>query len=85
MISIVLVGDDKNSAAIGARVQVETKDGRVQTAEVSAGCGYLSQSTARLFFGVGDSSVKTITVTWPDGSKSTSDAVPENGVYKIVK
>ena len=57
--------------AIGAKVVVQLDDGTMQTAEVHAGSGYLSQSTATLTFGLGESAtVKEIQVHWPDGSQS---------------
>jgi hypothetical protein len=69
--SVRLRGIAGNPTAIGARVMVESTDGSVQTAEVSAGGGYYSQSTAALFFGYPDgSSPKKINVRWPDGTTS---------------
>ena len=43
-----------------------------QTAEVSAGGGYQSQSTATLTFGLPEGeTLRKIAVVWPDGSEST--------------
>lgn len=59
---------------MGARVSVLLADGSRQTAEVSAGGGYLSQSSPRLVFGLGRAGwVKTVEVRWPDGESSTHD------------
>jgi hypothetical protein len=69
--SVRLHGTAGNPTAIGAKVMVELTDGSVQTAEVSAGGGYYSQSTAALFFGYPDAgSPRKISVRWPDGITS---------------
>jgi hypothetical protein len=47
-------------------------DGSTQTSEVAAGSGYLSQSSAALFFGYSDGNPpREIRVRWPDGNTST--------------
>ncbi len=60
-------GSTSNRDAIGARVEIASALGR-QTAEVSRGNGFASQSDPRVRFGLGlDTSVKRMTITWPDG------------------
>ncbi len=54
-----------NPTAIGARVTVTAGDGRQMVAEVTAGHGYLSQSTARIW--LAGSGWERIDVRWPDG------------------
>ena len=57
--------------AIGARVTLKTKAGTTQTGEVTAGSGYLSQSTARLAFSIPSKDpIAEISVQWPNGTKS---------------
>jgi hypothetical protein len=67
-LTVQLHGESGNPTAIGARVTVFDTDGVARCAEVSAGGGYLSQSGARLFFGLGGSQVDHIEVRWPDGT-----------------
>jgi len=70
--AVALRGPVGNPTAVGARVTVTMTDGKIQSAEVHAGSGYLSQSTASLFFGFIDHNLpKSITVRWPDGRAST--------------
>ena len=72
-----LRGGETNPDAIGARVTLVHKDGRRQVQQVSAGGGYLSQSSPRLFFGTGDagiSGIDHIEVAWPDGETSEHQA-----------
>jgi hypothetical protein len=72
-IVVQLVGKVGNPTAIGARVTVFATNGSRQTAEVQAGCGYLSQSSGRLVFGLGSSNrVQWIEVAWPDGESSST-------------
>lgn len=75
-IKIHLRGDKNNLQAIGSRVEVVLAGGSKQTAEVSVGGSYLSQSTCDLFFGMDKSDrIQMIRVIWPDGSKS--EVVPQ--------
>lgn len=76
--AVALRGLASNPSAVGARISVKLKDGRIQTGEVQAGSGYLSQSTASLFFGFLEGNVpQSITVRWPDGRTSTHPWQPE--------
>jgi len=69
-----LEGSAGNLHAVGARVTVRLAGGISQTAEVSAGHGYLSQSTPVLSFALpAESKVDQIEVRWPDGSQTTHE------------
>jgi hypothetical protein len=66
--SVSLQGPAGNPTAIGARVTIELADGSKQTAEVHAGSGYTSQSSAALFFGFLESNrPRRASVRWPSG------------------
>jgi hypothetical protein len=68
-----LRGKNGNPAGIGARVRIRLDDDATQTAEVYAGDGYLSQSSAELVFGVANGqNVVSIDVRWPDGESSST-------------
>jgi hypothetical protein len=72
---VLLRGPSGNPTAVGARVAVELEDGTSQVAEVYAGSGYCSQSTAACFFGYQDSNpARRVRVRWPSGATSTHDA-----------
>ena len=66
--SVRLAGPSGNPTAVGARVTVVYEDGHIQTAEMYAGSGYLSQSSAVLFFG--RQGVREIRVRWPGGAET---------------
>jgi hypothetical protein len=71
-----LHGTAGNPTAVGARITLEMTDGSTQTAEVFAGSGYYSQSTAAVFFGWLDANPpRKIKVRWPSGV-STDQALP---------
>ncbi len=77
---VVLQGPNGNPAAVGARVTVVGGDGRRQMAEMAAGSGYFSQSSATLFFGYPESKPpKEMRIRWPDGRETVHsfDAPPE--------
>jgi len=77
---IVLRGAPGNPTAVGARVTVELSDGSLETAEVAAGSGTYSQSTAACFFGYPEGSPpRKILVRWPSG-ETTGHAFPPGSV-----
>ena len=68
---VALHGAPGNPAAVGSRLTLQLADGSTQTAEVSAGSGYLSQSSATVFFGYPDSARPArLRIRWPDGRKT---------------
>ena len=76
-LSVTLRGSAQNPGAIGARVELVLKDGSTQVAEVTAGNGYLSQSSATSFFGYRrDNLPRDVNVTWPNGT-TTTHPIPE--------
>ena len=82
---VKLEGPDGNQHAIGARVQLVMTDQSVQVAEVTAGCGHMSQSSARSFFGYrADNVPHEVKVTWPDGT-TTSHTVDRVEKLMVIK
>ncbi len=58
----------------GSRVQLELADGTRQTAEISRGSGYFSQSAATAWFGYPAANPpKRVHVRWSDGNETTTD------------
>ncbi len=76
-LSIRLAGPIGNTAGIGSRVSVSHADGTTQTAEIYGGSGYLSQSTATLFFGRANSPITSVKTRWPDGLQTTTSLSAE--------
>ena len=71
LFSIQLKGKKGNPTAVGARLEAKDRKGRIlATKEITAGEGYLSQSSAWLFFRKADQPV-TIRIRWPNGSNSS--------------
>jgi hypothetical protein len=71
---VQLQGPAGNPTAVGARLTVELTDGSTQTAEVYAGSGYYSQSTAACFCGwLEGNPPKKIRVRWPSGVTTVHD------------
>jgi hypothetical protein len=66
-LAVELRGTRGNRDAVGAVVTIETGGGK-QLRYVTAGSGYASQQSARLYFGLGDQTkVDALTVRWPSG------------------
>ena len=84
LVNIRLEGRQGNPAAIGARVTITLDDGSTQTAEVSAGCGYLSQSSSTLAFGLGEKNqIRDGRVCWPDGNVTVVGAMRDQSVLTL--
>ena len=80
-----LRGTSCNRDAIGARVRVEIGE-RVLARTVCAGDGYLSQSSKRLHFGLGeDEVIRRVTVRWPDGTMEELSGLEPNRRYRITQ
>ncbi len=66
-LAIELLGTKGNRDAVGALVTVEAGNERFVRL-VSAGSGFASQHSARLYFGLGENThVRAVTVRWPNG------------------
>jgi len=77
-LAVRLVGIRSNRDAIGARVTVETDQGRV-TRIVQAGSGFISQHSKELLFGLGPGKeIRRATIVWPSGLTQTITSAPLN-------
>jgi enediyne biosynthesis protein E4 len=66
-LAVELTGTQSNRDAVGAMVTIET-GGAKQLRLVSAGSGFASQNSERLYFGLNDKSqIDALTVRWPSG------------------
>ena len=69
-VSFELEGKRSNRDAVGAKIRLRTGD-RWQTRVVTAGSGYLSQSSPTLIFGLGAGKhIERLDIVWPDGRTS---------------
>ena len=84
MLAVSLRGRAGNPTGIGARITAIAANGSSQTNEVSAGSGYLSQSSAVQYFGSTESnSLKIIRVRWPWGETSETKVPTQSGMIVI--
>ena len=75
-VALRLTGTKSNRDAVGARVTVETDQGRV-TRVVKAGSGFISQHSKELLFGLGASQrIVKVTIEWPSGLVQTLSELP---------
>lgn len=78
-----LEGTLANRDAIGAQVDVQA-GGRRFVRSVAAGDGYLSQSSKRLHFGLGDAGiVDRVTIRWPGGEEERFGSLAVDRDYRI--
>ncbi|WP_026753451.1 VCBS repeat-containing protein [Sediminibacter sp. Hel_I_10] len=84
-VNIKLVGDSKNSNAIGSKIKVYT-DSTQQYQELFLSRGYQSSVSPILNFGVGDEEmINRIEVVWNDGKISTMENVKVNQTLTFEK
>jgi len=80
-----LQGSSSNRDAIGATVEVHAA-GRIASRTVTAGDGYLSQSSGRLHFGLGQAeTVDRVTVRWPGGDSERLLGVTVDRLHHVVQ
>ncbi|MFP6640738.1 MAG: CRTAC1 family protein [Myxococcota bacterium] len=84
-IGFELVGTRSNRDAVGARVRLRTGD-HWQTRVVNTGSGYLSGSSRRLHFGLGDATqVDQIEIDWPSGERTELRDLAADRRYEIIE
>lgn len=82
-LQVQLKGPDKNPFAVGSQVYVEDEN-KTQLVEMYMNRGYESGSSNLLHFGLGEiTSVKSVTVRWPDGMVSKIDNPKINELLSI--
>ena len=78
-----LEGTRTNRSAIGARVTLETAEGK-QMREVRGGSSYESTHDFRVHFGLGRlETVKKMTVRWTDGTTQDFENLAANRIYRL--
>ena len=82
---VKLKGQPGNPHAIGAKVQIQTTpDAPIQTAEIYAGSGYLSQSAPELYFSAGQAKdLHQVNIRWPDGKTTKAANTPLKGYMEF--
>jgi tetratricopeptide (TPR) repeat protein len=84
-IAFDLTGVKSNRDAIGAKIEVRHSGGGV-TRWLSAGSGYLSQHTKRVFVGMGEySKADLVRITWPSGAVQELKELDAGYRYRIVE
>lgn len=85
-IAVRLSGHPPNTHGTGAKVmlEAETGEGAPQRREVTAGGDYLSGSASTVMFAASpETEAHTLTVIWPDSTRTTVDSARANRVYEI--
>jgi len=73
---------DTNRDAIGAWIEVKSGD-VVMHREITVGGGHASGQATWLHFGLADMTDATVSVIWPDGSKTDAIPVKADGFYVV--
>jgi hypothetical protein len=79
-LAVELKGTESNRDAVGALVTIETGTEK-QVRLLSAGSGFASQHSARLYFGLGDrTKVDAISVKWPTGKVERFERIGDKSI-----
>ena len=81
-------GSTCNRDAIGAKIEIFTTEesGLKQIKTVSAGAGFISQTSRWISFGLGQAKrVERVLISWPDGSNQELTATKINNSYLVVQ
>lgn len=70
-IALRLAGVSANARGIGARVELRTDRGALLVRTVSAGDGFLSQSSSDLVIRLGGAGIESLLVHWPGGERES--------------
>jgi hypothetical protein len=82
-VTLKLLSNGSNSAAVGAKVKV-TAGGRRRWEEVRSGGSYLSQNDLRLHFGLGEAKkIELIEIEWPSGCRQTLHNLPTDQILTV--
>lgn len=76
-------GPSKNILGIGTQVRAETRQGEVLHNILMPQRGYLSSSEPFVHLGIGDRSIKSVLVTWPDGKIQEFETLELNKMHTI--
>ena len=76
-------GGPVNRDAVGTRVTLLTNDGHLQVQQVEIGGSLGAGNATTLYFGLGQQTIQTLTIRWPDGTSETYENVPANMHYTI--
>jgi hypothetical protein len=80
-----LRGRQCNRDAIGAVVRLY-RGSQVMTRQVHGACGYLSQSSRTVHFGLGDrTDIDRVEITWPGGYTQRIDSVAANTTHDVIE
>ena len=81
-IKLILKGSEKNSQAIGSKIELTTPGGR-QWQELYTSRGYLSSVDTPLVFGLGKAESASVTIIWPDGTSTANLSLDANKTHII--
>jgi enediyne biosynthesis protein E4 len=81
-LKLELAGKGGNTRAVGAIVELQAS-GKTQRRVVTCGDGYLGQEDETVHFGLGAAKEATVTVTWPDGTKTPLGALAAGKVHAV--
>ncbi|NQU32095.1 MAG: VCBS repeat-containing protein, partial [Bacteroidetes bacterium] len=83
-IKIKLIGSERNTQGIGAKIWIETEDKSIFH-EAYTARGYLSSSEPVITLGLGSSVlVKSLKVLWPDGTQTVLSNLASNQLIELV-
>lgn len=77
-------GTEANRDGIGAQIELRFADGSLQAKTLTAGSGFLSQSSKWLHFGLGEGAeIRSVVVRWPFGEREEFTGIAAGSWYHL--
>ncbi|MCY7408833.1 MAG: VCBS repeat-containing protein, partial [Chitinophagales bacterium] len=84
-LTVQLTGNNKNPFGIGSKIEIETATGK-QFCEFYMIRGFQSSSDNKIHFGLGnEEKIKSLTITWTDGTKQTLTNIAADQTIKLLQ
>jgi enediyne biosynthesis protein E4 len=81
-ISVLLKGDDKNTFAVGSKIELYTAN-EIISREIYPARGFQSSIDYKTIIGIGNKKIDSMLVVWPDGMATKIDSFTTNKNYTI--
>jgi hypothetical protein len=82
-IAVRLKGKSPNTQAVGAKLELQGGSAGRQSRQIISGGDYVSGSDLMVTFAADTGTNHSLTITWPDGTRSEIDSLRVNRVYQI--
>ena len=84
-LKVRLEGVSGNRDALGAVLKVTLSNNSVQMRTLGVGGAYLSAQSKTVHFGLGEQSIRSLSISWPNGEEQILENLPHNTFIKVIE